>query len=145
MKLMTYNIFNGAPDRLDLIEKTVKEENPNYLSINEANTFSNYDNKILKEFAQKTNFPYFEIALSGDGDYHVAAFSKSPFKQIHQITPLMRACIVGLVETEIGPLSIAGFHLTPYTEEARVGEVKSILRYQMQFENRILMGDMNSL
>lgn len=57
MKLMTYNILNGGKDRLDLILQTIKEENPDYVTINEANTFAIDNNKILKDVAKKTKLP----------------------------------------------------------------------------------------
>jgi exodeoxyribonuclease-3 len=57
----------------------------------------------------------------------------------------MRACVAAVVETEIGEVSIAGFHLTPYTENLRHPEIDLILKHQSQFKNNVLMGDMNSL
>lgn len=142
---MTYNILNGAEAGLNLIIDVIKQESPDYLTINEANTFAENNNEILKKIAKVTNFPYYELAFSGEYDYHVAAFSKYPFKKIHKLTPLMRACIVALVETELGEISIASLHLTPYTEDLRHSEIDLITSFQKSYKNRILMGDMNSL
>lgn len=142
---MTYNILNGGEAGLDLVIDVVKSESPDYLTINEANTFAANDNKILKDFAAKTGFRHYELALSGEYDYHVAAFSKYPFKKVTKLQPLMRACVVALVETELGEVSIASLHLTPYTEDLRHPEIDLILKHQDRFKNRILMGDMNSL
>jgi exodeoxyribonuclease-3 len=128
-----------------LVIEVVKSENPDYLTINEANTFSADDNKILKDFASKTGFQHYELALSGEYDYHVAAFSKYPLKNIHKLQPLMRACIVAQIETPLGDISIASLHLTPYTEDLRHPEIDLILDYQKQFKHKVLMGDMNSL
>lgn len=145
MKLMSYNILDGGLDRLPLIIDAIKKEAPDYLTINEANTFAKDDNKILKDLAQQIRLPYFDIALSGEYDYHVAAFSKYPFKKVIKLQPLMRACVVAVVETEIGVISIASLHLTPYSEDLRHPEIDLIIKSQQQYENRILMGDMNSL
>jgi exodeoxyribonuclease-3 len=145
MKLMTYNILNGGNERLPNIIEIIKKESPDYLTINEANTFAKDNNKILKEVANKTNFPFFDIALSGEYDYHVAVFSKYPFKKITKLQPLMRACLVAQIDSVFGELSIASLHLTPYTEDLRHPEIDSIIKFQNQFQNRILMGDMNSL
>jgi len=41
--------------------------------------------------------------------------------------------------------AIASLHLTPYTEDLRHPEIDSIIKFQNRFQNRILMGDMNSL
>ncbi len=145
MKLMTYNILNGGKERLSTIIEVIKQESPDYLTINEANTFANDENKILKEVASKTGFPFFDIALSGEYDYHVAVYSKYPFKKITKLQPLMRACLVAQINSAFGELSIASLHLTPYTEDLRHPEIDVIISFQNQFQNRILMGDMNSL
>lgn len=145
MKIMSYNILDGGNDRLPLITDAIEKEAPDFLTINEANTFAQDDKRIMKELAKKIGLPYFDIALSGEYDYHVAIFSKYPFKKMHVIPGLMRACLIGLIETEIGEISIASFHLTPYSEDLRHPEIDKIVAYQKAYPNRILMGDMNSL
>ncbi len=145
MKLMTYNILNGGESGLDSVTEAVNGERPDYLTINEANTFAGNNNQILKDFAAKTGFPYYELALSGELDYHVASFSKYPLKQVQKLQPLMRACVISVIEAEFGEVSIASLHLTPYTEDLRHPEIDLILDHQNQFKNKIMMGDMNSL
>jgi exodeoxyribonuclease-3 len=145
MKLMTYNVLDGGAAGLDLVVDVIKQESPDYLTVNEANTFANNDYAILKEVAEKTGFPHYELALSGEYDYHVAVLSKYPFKKVHKLTPLMRACIVAVIETELGEISVASLHLTPYSEDLRHPEIDLITNFQKQHEKRIFMGDMNSL
>ncbi len=145
MKLMTYNILNGGEAGLDKVIEAVKREAPDYLTINEANTFSDNNNRVLKKFAKETGFEHYDIALSGEYEYHVAVFSKQLFKEIHKLTPLMRACIVAVIDTEMGQISIASLHLTPYSEDLRHPEIDKIVAFQKKYPNRVLMGDMNSL
>ena len=45
----------------------------------------------------------------------------------------------------MGELSVASFHLTPYSEDLRHPEIDLILDFQKQYLNKVLMGDMNSL
>jgi len=143
MKLMTYNILNGGEGRLDLILRVIKTENPDFLVINEANRFDKEDK--LNKFSKEIGLPYFKLSLSGEFDYHTAVFSKSPFKEIKEIKPLRNAGIITVVETEFGEIAIAGVHLTPQTEDQRLLEVDLILEQQKQYQNKILIGDMNSL
>ncbi len=145
MKLMTYNILDGAEATLPTVIEVINKEQPDYLTINEANTFAKNNNSILNEIGEKTNLPYVHVALSGEYDYHVAVLSKYPFKELREIKPLMRACIVAVVDTELGPISIASIHLTPYSEDLRLPEINLIINSQKDYENRILIGDMNSL
>src|SRR3989338_3820292 len=138
MKLMTYNILDGAVTTLSEVAEIVKIESPDYLTLNEANTLAANDNKILKNFARETNFPYFDIALSGEYDYHVAAFSKYPFKKVHTLQPLARACLITFIDTDFCELSITSLHLTPYSEDLRHPEIDLIMNFQKQYDNRIL-------
>ena len=140
---MTYNILNGGEGRLDLILRVIKTENPDFLVINEANRFDKEDK--LNKFSKEIGLPYFKLSLSGEFDYHTAVFSKSPFKEIKEIKPLRNAGIITVVETEFGEIAIAGVHLTPQTEDQRLLEVDLILEQQKQYQNKILIGDMNSL
>lgn len=91
MKLMTYNIFNGGGDRLPLILDVIKKENPDFLTLNEANTWVANDHRIFKQVAAALNLPYFDIALSGHGDYHVAVFSKYKLEYVQKLQLLERA------------------------------------------------------
>ena len=145
MKLMTYNLLNGGEGNLQLITKIIKKESPDFLTINEANTFAKDNNKILTELASKTGFPYYEIALSGEDDYHTVVLSKYPFKYTSKIKSLIRAGILSIINTNLGELCIVGTHLSPLTEDLRLSEIDLIIKLQKKYKNHILMGDINSL
>src|SRR5436190_11879064 len=145
MKLMTYNIFDGAANTLDRVINIVKDEFPDYLTINEANTFVDNNNEVLRNFAERTGFTHFEIALCGEGEWHVAVFSKYPFKKLEKLQPLKRACILALIDSPFGELSVSSLHLSPFSEDTRHPEIDLILKNQSQYKNIVLMGDMNSL
>ncbi len=145
MKLITYNISNGGEDRFDSVIEIVSDENPDFLIINEANGFERNDNQKLKEFSEKIKLPYFQLSLSGEYDYHTAVFSKYPFKEIEGLKPLRNAGIIAVIETELGEIAIVGVHLTPDTEDLRLKEIGLIVGRQKKYQNKILMGDMNSL
>ncbi|MBU1967109.1 endonuclease/exonuclease/phosphatase family protein [Patescibacteria group bacterium] len=145
MKLMTYNILNGGEERLPLIKSIIKEVGPDYLTLNEANGFSDNNNKILNELAEDLKFEHYNIALSGEYDYHVAVFSRRKFTIVKKLQPLMRACLITSLKTKEGSLSVASLHLTPYTEDLRHPEIDLIIKNQKEYRNRILTGDMNSL
>lgn len=145
MKLMTYNILNGGEDRLRLIIKTISNEKPDFLVINEANGFDKNNNQKLNEFVKKIKIPNFYLSLSGEYDYHTAIFSKYPFIQKMPLKSMRNAGILISIKTGLGDLSIAGIHLTPYAEVLRLKEIESILIQLEKYKNKILMGDMNSL
>ncbi len=140
---MTYNILDGGAKRLPTIAQVIKQRSPDYLTINEANMF--LDKNIIKRFADTTQLPFFDVAQSSEFDYHVAIFSKYPLKKVFKLNNFMRACMVALIDSPLGELSIASLHLAPYSEDIRLKEIDTVLSFQNNYKNSILMGDFNSL
>lgn len=146
MKLMTYNIYKGAIKTLPQVVEIIKSVNPDFLTLNEANTFADDDCKILKQFAQDTGFPYFEIACRQTViGKNTALLSKQAFKKISIIEPLNRAYIKAVIKTPIGEIAITSVHLSYISEDERLQEIEVIINSQSQYKNRIIMGDMNAL
>lgn len=145
MKLMTYNILGGWEDRIDLIIETVLDESPDYLVINEANSFVPDVSGHLERLAEATELSYAVAAPSGKDTFHVLLFSKKPFDYVQFLTPLVRAGAFAMVDTALGQLTIVGTHLTPFTEDERLAEIKSILKAVETHPNTIIMGDLNAL
>lgn len=146
MKLMTYNIYHGAVKTRPKVVAIVKGEDPDFLTINEANNFVDDNGKILKQFAQDAGFPYFEISFwQSVMGKNTASFSKQPFKEIRIIEPLNRTYIMAVVETFLGEIAIASVHLSHISEDERLQEIEAILDAQKQYQYRTIMGDLNSL
>ena len=146
MKLMTYNIYAGAAATFDTIIEIVNREAPDFLTLNEANGFDLDKNRLLDEFAQRTDFRYYKLEKCGDSDnYHVAIFSRKPFASPAAVRPLSRAAIVAVINTPIGEVAICGTHLSPHSEDIRLKELKLILDVISPYEHKILLGDLNSL
>ncbi|MEO8862725.1 MAG: endonuclease/exonuclease/phosphatase family protein [Candidatus Saccharimonadales bacterium] len=146
MKLMTYNILNGAKTEMEKVLSVVTDEAPDVLGINEANGFDKDHHKVLKEFASSSSFPYFDLAKCGDGDdYHVALFSKYPFKNLTHLSGFARAAIAADIKTPIGTISVIASHLTPYTEQLRMDEIEELISYDSALSYKVIMGDLNSL
>lgn len=146
MKLMTYNLLNGAKNTMDSVVQVANDQSPDILFLNEANGFDVNNNQILDEFAAATSFPYKHLARCGDGnDYHVAIFSKQPWSKLVEVKPLDRAGILVVVDSPFGEVAILGTHLTPYTEDMRLKEASTILAALEPYDQKIIMGDLNSL
>ncbi len=146
MKLMTYNLLNGAADTLSTVTEIVKDNDPDILVLNEANGFDDNNSKILDEFAEATGFLHRHLTRCGDGnEYHVAIFSKRPWSKLIEVKPLDRAGILVVVDSPFGEIAILGTHLTPYTEDMRLQEASTILAALEPYDQKIIMGDLNSL
>lgn len=142
---MTYNILDGSLESLPAVIEIVNNEAPDFLCINEANTFYANDKAELKKFSHAVNMPFSALASSGKDDYHVAILSKHSLKSVQTITPLDRACVASVIDTPFGEIAVGSFHLTPYSEERRLKEITWILEYFHEFPRVILMGDFNAL
>lgn len=142
---MTYNILDGGNSRLEMIAEIIKNEDPDFLTINEANGFDLDKQQKLRKLSDLTGLPNYHLTLSGEWDYHVAILSKHPFKSVTEIHPLKRAGIIATFDTNIGEIAIASTHLAPSSEEIRISEIELILKELEPYTNKILMGDMNSL
>jgi len=142
---MTYNILNGGENGIDKVISAICSESPDFLTINEASTFTANDNKVLKEIAVSGNFVDYRLALSGEHACHVAVFSKFAWKSIVEVKPLMRACVMAVFNSPTGEISIGGLHLIPYSEDRRLPEIELITQAQEGYAHKVLMGDFNSL
>jgi endonuclease/exonuclease/phosphatase family metal-dependent hydrolase len=144
VKIMTYNLLDGAAGQLGQVVAVVNAESPDVLVLNEANGFDQDDR--LAEFAAATGFDHYHLEACGDGDdYHVAVLSKLPFKTVRALHPFARAGVLVTVETDLGEIALVGTHLTPYSEDGRVAEAKLIVEALKPYPMSIVMGDLNSL
>ncbi len=146
MKLMTYNILNGAVDTFQRICDIVNIEQPDLLVLNEANGFDLHNQAKLVTFSESTSLPYYDLALCGDGgEYNVTILSKTPLLNIKHLDGFARAAIAVELTTEMGVVSLVGTHLSPFGEPERVNEIKQIIKAQEGYEHKIVLGDLNSL
>lgn len=145
MRLITYNVFEGAQDTFSEVLATVQTAQPDFLIINEANGFER-DGKL--EALAEVGLPYYHLEQCGDGaDYHVALLSDQPFtEQIQAIRPLARAAILAILKLPVfGDVALVGTHLTPYSETQRRKEAGLILARVAPYINAMLAGDFNAL
>ncbi len=145
MEIMTFNIFEGAEETLPAVVGIVNSKKPDFLAIQEANTFSKNNNELLKELATRFDLPYFDISLSREFDFHVASFSKVPFKIVRKLEGFRNAALLTTIDSEYGEIAICNTHLTPYTENERLMEVEKVIAALEQYPRRIIIGDLNSL
>ena len=164
MKFLSYNIFLGGKEadpecisfikdyvseRTDLIMETIKEVNPDLLTIQEANYFEKNDYELTRLYSETLGMPYYSLAkgkrqINGSA-HNVVTFSKVPIKK-SQIIPLhSNACLETILETKIGEIGVFNTHLAPYSEDQRLAEARTIMEQAKKFDSYLVMGDMNSL
>jgi len=145
MKIISFNIFDGGRARMPKIISVIKQENPDFLAIQEANGFEKDNYKTLKELAAVLGYKYFAIALAPSG-YHVASFSRYKFvAQIALTDKFRNAALQTVINQPYGKLAICNTHLSPWTESERIREIEIIEKAQKNYQYKIILGDINSL
>jgi endonuclease/exonuclease/phosphatase family metal-dependent hydrolase len=89
MKIMTYNILEGGVDdngsRIEHIIDVIKEVNPGFLALQEANNFDKNDNELLKRVSNETKLPHYTLSqgslYEGKKRYHVVILSRYPLRE----------------------------------------------------------------
>lgn len=154
---MTYNILEGGNDeRLPMIYDIVRAENPDFLGIQEAEHFDDENIKAMVRLSRDNDLEYYALAPGTPSKtkkkkLHVASFSKTPFENPQNESPIKpykgfaNAGLETVVKTDLGLISIANIHLSPWSEEDRIRELQQVMHSQRDYENRIILGDLNSL
>jgi len=145
LRVMTYNILEGARDRLDVVASVVRAANPDILGITEANGFD--DEKRMREveaaFVMKG---ILGVARSG---FHVALFVRPGWKiesSGPEFYPFFHAALWAKVRLDKDHvLTAAVAHLNPFSPEERLTEVRALCRHAVPNDRALLMGDFNCM
>lgn len=149
MRVMTYNIGNGAGERRDAVLRVIADQRPDVLSLQELRGFDGRDDRFAR-FAAELGMRGFlarswlgqPVAVLVGGDYRVLA--AAPVRR-----PFHHAAMRVTVASDRGPLVVLGAHLWPYGGGRRrleagwlAGQVRSALRAGSM---AVALGDLNSL
>ncbi len=146
MRIMTYNILDGGQDRLNDIITVVKKASPDVLIVNEANGFDADNSKVLKSFAERTNFPHYHLEKCGDGwVYHTVILSKKPITSVNALRPVTRCVARVGIQYDNAELTVVALHLSPFSEKERLQEISLLVPLIEGARKTILAGDFNSL
>jgi endonuclease/exonuclease/phosphatase family metal-dependent hydrolase len=143
---MTYNILEGAVDRIDKVVAVINKAHPDVLIVNEANDFDANDYAVLHHFADLVKLPYYYFEKNGDEwIYPVVIFSKYPFIEVEALKPVTRGIICATLRYHNQPITIVGLHLSPFSESERLNEAALLLSTILRVPRLVVMGDFNSL
>ncbi len=154
MRILSFNTYRGGIDkgfsRIPFIKEVILELRPDFLALQEANNFEKEDYKLFKEIGNYCGLKYCALSLgsrtaSGTA-YHVASYLRYHIKEIEDFRGKFRnAALQTVIQSDIGEVSICNTHLTPVSEKDRLDEIGCILDSMKAYDNRIILGDLNSL
>ena len=146
MRIMTYNILDGAVDRINAVIAVVNKASPDVLIINEANDFDANNYELLHSFADSVGLPNYYLEKNGDEwVYPVVIFSKYPFIDVKVLKPVARGIISATLKYHDELITIVALHLSPFSEDDRLSEVMLLLETIRRARRLVVIGDFNSL
>jgi exodeoxyribonuclease-3 len=143
MKVVSYNIENGARHTYFLLQQLIRNEAPDVLCMQEADHWHEGDLSRMEDFALSLGF---RAVIFGDSntDCKIITFSKLPVEESQVFTDGFTHCAVrAIISDGAHKVAIWNTHLDPFDEEARMREARFIAREVTA--DSIIMGDMNSL
>ena len=145
MRLMTYNILDGAQERLDDVLAVVADRSPDVLALQECNGFDEAGGARLRQVEHALGMR--GLLARSDSGYHVALFCRPHLlpTEIPQPQGLTRAAACARLQGELGELEVVSLHLDPHDAASRVGEIGRVLQSLSFTCPAVLMGDFNAI
>lgn len=143
VSLMTYNLGFDRKEHISSAIKTIKNESPDILVLIEVKWL--VDHKAIQALSANLGFPYFYLAKSDNSSNRIALFSKFSLENASDVRGMKNAAIIATIESDLGEISIAGVHLATNTEDTRLTEIEKIVSLQKSNQNKIIIGDLNSV
>lgn len=144
LRIAHYNILQGGETRLSDIAKVIKEINPDICGILEAVNWQT-DLRKFRLFCESLGYRYFDIAIA-NYRYNIVIFSKIAIN-VQVIRLKLRHVILKatVLEGEFKSTKLYFVHLSPFSEGARLAELRTLLTRIDVSKNIIVLGDFNSL
>lgn len=140
--ILSYNLLEGLQNselQMDVFVRWVQEIDPDIIFYQELNDLTE---PTLRSMAERFGHP-FAVRMKEPG-YRVGISSK---QEITDIQRFADETTLGYISARIGEYHVFAVHLDPFTDEARIQEIKSILQRADEIpphENVIIAGDFNS-
>jgi exodeoxyribonuclease-3 len=145
LRVMTYNILEGARDRLDVVASVVRSVDPDVLGITEANGFD--DQARMREV--ESAFVMKGILGPAKSGFHVALFVRPGWTveaSGPEYYPFFHAALWAKIRLEKEQtLTAVVAHLNPFGPGERLAEIRALCRHAVPNERALLMGDFNCM
>lgn len=145
MKVISYNLFEGASATESELAEFINGEQPDVVCLQEANGWGEDEQSRAKEFAANVGMPFF---VYGDSNtqFDLATFSRTEFAsaEIHT-NGFWHCAIKARIRHSDETIDIWNVHLNPRGETNRLDEAKLLATLLSKAKKAIAMGDFNSL
>lgn len=144
MKIISYNLFEGASTTTAELVEFVSVEQPDVICLQEANGWADDDERKIKEFSKETGLSYWVYGDSNT-EFKLATLSRLPFvnSAVHKGGLWHSAIQAGVRLPNDDVAQIWNIHLNPRNESDRISEAEKLV--PILGTNALVMGDFNSL
>ena len=146
LRVVTYNIYLGSPDRLEPIYQVLAAVNGDLIALTEAD-----DPEVVAELGHRLGL--YHVWAQGSGKRHIATLSRYPILnwQIYNTPPLTQAALETTVDTPDGSMTLYNIHFLPFLllpfEIRRwqaVGKLLEVIDRQKPGRH-LIVGDLNAI
>lgn len=144
MRIMHFNVFEGAGERQHAIAAIVRTVSPDVLGVLEANGWQEGD--TLTVLANETALPYTDLAVAPTG-FHLATLTAHPPIRFIREQEGFHHAVSGAVVAHktCGEIAVLFYHANPFSEDVRVQEITRLAELVRTFPSAVVMGDFNAL
>lgn len=145
MKIVSYNLLEGAGPSADELVRFLRDESADVVCLQEANGWEAEGWRRARELAEAVGLPYLACGHSNT-PFHLVTLARIPFvhQEIH--TRGLWHCAVQVVVREgEDELEVWNLHLDPRSEDERVREAALVVGLLDPERSAVLTGDLNSL
>jgi exodeoxyribonuclease-3 len=145
MKVVSYNLFEGAGATKSELAEFINGEQPDIVCLQEANGWGDDEQGRNKEFASEVDLPFY---VYGDSNtrFKLATFSRTPFvgSEVHK-NGFWHSAIKASVQHSGDTIDVWNVHLDPRSEANRLDEASVLASMVSKAKKAIAVGDFNSL
>jgi exodeoxyribonuclease-3 len=147
LTVMTYNIRNGAPgERLDAVVRVIAAHRPDILVLQELRRFDRDGGARLRRLTEVTGLrAHLARSWLGQPVAVLVPESAAVIRAGAVPRPFHHAAIRVALATSLGPLTVIGTHLYPYSGRRRLWEARWLAAYADPAAMVLLAGDLNAL
>ena len=145
MKILSYNLYNGADRSYDDLVTFINDEKPDILCLQEANYWQEGSPSRIEQFAQATGFKSWQFGDSNT-DFKLVTFSRQPIISSECVTNgFWHSTVRVTVAWRSTQLTIWNIHLDPRTPDLRLSETERLTSIIGTPKSTIITGDFNSI
>lgn len=145
IKVLSYNLRNGAIDTYDSLVTFINTEKPDILCVQEAVGWREGSPSRIERFANATGFPAWQRGGSNTG-FDVITFSRLPIITSQTLTDgFWHSALQTVLSWEDMQLHVWNTHLDFHAPKSRLREIQKLIAAIGHADYAIIAGDLNSI